>query len=484
MTTNQAEFDAVVVGSGPNGLAAAVTLARAGHSVVVYEAKETIGGGTRSAELTLPGFTHDVCSAIHALGVSSAFFSELPLADHGLEWIHPEIPLAHPFDDGTAAALHRSVSETARTLSEPGSTLGEDGRRYQAFMEPLVNDWKKILADFMGPMRIPHHPISATRFGLRALRPAASLARGVFKGQKAQAFIAGLAGHAILPLEATASAASVLILGTVGHSTGWPLVKGGSQQIANALASYLQSLGGEIVTGTLITSLSQLPESKAVLLDTTPRQMSEIAGDQLPAGYLKRLSRYRYGPGVFKVDWALDGPIPWEAEACSKAGTVHVGGTLEEIAASEREVWAGKHPERPYVLVTQQSLFDDSRAPEGKHTCWAYCHVPNGSTENMRDIIADQIERFAPGFRDLILAEHCRNTVQMESYNPNYIGGDIIGGVQDLRQQFTRPLPQLNPYATPLKGLYLCSSSTPPGGGVHGMCGYHAAKAVLRGPLR
>ena len=477
MITNQAKVDAVVVGSGPNGLAAAVTLARAGHSVVVYEAKETIGGGTRSAELTLPGFTHDVCSAIHALGVSSSVFRELPLADHGLEWIHPEIPLAHPFDDGTAAALHRSLSET-------GATLGEDGHRYQAFMTPLVKDWEKILADFMGPLRLPRHPVSATRFGLRALRSASGLARGVFKGEKAQGFFAGLAGHAILPLEAKASAASALILGAVGHGAGWPLAKGGSQQIANALASYLRTLGGEIVTGTPITSLSQLPGSKAVLLDTTPRQMSEIAGDRLPTGYLKRLNRYRYGPGVFKVDWALDGPIPWKAEVCGRAGTVHLGGTLEEIAASEREVWAGIHPRRPYVLVAQQSRFDDSRAPEGKHTCWAYCHVPSGSTENMRDIIADQIERFAPGFRDLILAEHCRNTVQMESYNPNYIGGDIIGGVQDLRQQFTRPLPQIVPYATPVKGLYLCSSSTPPGGGVHGMCGYHAARAVLRGPLR
>lgn len=477
MITNQAIFDAVVVGSGPNGLAAAVTLAREGHSVVVYEAKETIGGGTRSAELTLPGFTHDVCSAIHALGVSSSFFNELPLADHGLEWVHPDIPLAHPFDDGTAAVLYRSLSET-------GATLGEDGPRYQAFMEPLVKDWEKILADFMGPLRLPRHPVSATRFGLRALRSASGLAKGVFKGQKAQGFFAGLAGHAILPLETMASAAPPLILGAVGHGAGWPIARGGSQQIANSLASYLQELGGEIATNTPIASLSQLPPSKAVLLDITPRQLIEIAGDRLPAGYTKRLSRYRYGPGVFKVDWALDGPIPWKAEACGKAGTVHLGGTLEEIASSEREVWAGQHPKRPYVLVTQQSLFDSSRAPERKHTCWAYCHVPHGSTENMRDIIADQIERFAPGFRDLILAEHCRNTAEMESYNPNYIGGDIIGGVQDLRQQFTRPLPQLVPYSTPVKGLYLCSSSTPPGGGVHGMCGYHAARAVLRGPLR
>ncbi len=476
MNTNKAKFDAVVVGSGPNGLAAAVTIAREGHSVIVYEAKETIGGGTRSAELTLPGFTHDVCSAIHALGVSSSFFRELPLADHGLEWVQPEIPLAHPFDDGTAAVLHRSISET-------GDTLEEDGPRYKAFMEPLVKDWENILADFMGPLRLPRHPVSATRFGLRALRSAAGLAKGVFKGQKAQGLIAGLAGHAILPLETLGSAASVLILGAVGHGAGWPLARGGSQQIANALASYLQSLGGEIITATPITSLSQLPSARAVLMDTGPRQLIDIAGDRLPTGYRKRLHRYRYGPGVFKVDWALDGPIPWIAEACRKAGTVHLGGRLEEIAASEREVWGGKHPKRPYVLVTQQSLFDSSRAPEGKHTCWAYCHVPHGSTEDMRDIIADQIERFAPGFRDLILAERCRNTAEMEEYNPNYIGGDIIGGVQDLRQQFTRPLPRLIPYSTPVKGLYLCSSSTPPGGGVHGMCGHHAARAVLRGPL-
>jgi phytoene dehydrogenase-like protein len=306
----------------------------------------------------------------------------------------------------------------------------------------------------------------------------------LFKGEKARGLMAGLAGHTILPLDTPGSAASTLILGALAHAVGWPVVKGGSQQIAEALCSYLNSMGGEVVTGKAVSSMEQLPPARAVLMNVTPRQLSQIAGDQLPNGYLKRLARYRYGAGIFKVDWALDGPIPWKAAACRKAGTVHVGGTLEEIAAAEADVWKGKHPETPYVLVVQQSLFDDTRAPPGKHTCWAYCHVPPGSTEDMTEIIANQIERFAPGFRDLILAEFTRDTVQMEAYNANYIGGDIIGGVQDLRQQFTRPVPRLNPYSTPNKGIYICSSSTPPGGGVHGMCGYYAAQAALKGALR
>jgi phytoene dehydrogenase-like protein len=466
-------YDAVVVGSGPNGLAAAITLARTGLSVLVCEAKETIGGGARSAELTLPGFVHDICSAIYPLGVASPFFRTLPLGEHGLEWIYPSASLAHPFDDGTAALLERSVAET-------GKTLGPDAAAYQKLMAPLVAAWHQLEDALLGPLRLPRHPLAMLRFGLYGLRSARGLAERLFTGERARALFGGLGAHAIMPLERLPSAAFGLILGTLGHVAGWPVPRGGAQQIANALASYLRAVGGEIVTGVPVSCIDDMPPARAVLFDVTPRQLLRIAASRLPAGYRRRLKHYRYGPAAFKVDWALDGPIPWTAPACLRAATVHVGGTLAEIAASERAVWEGRDVDRPFVLVAQQSLFDPTRAPAGKHVAWAYCHVPNGSTFDMTERLEGQIERFAPGFRDRILARSVMSPTMLEQYNPNYVGGDINGGVQDLWQLFTRPTLRLVPYATPAQGLYICSSSTPPGGGVHGMCGYFAARAALR----
>jgi len=472
-----ATLSQIVIGSGPNGLAAGITLARAGCSVLVIEAKDTVGGGTRSARLTLPGFVHDVCSAIHPLAVASPFFCTLPLADHGLEWIHPPAPLAHPLDDGTAVVLEHSIEAT-------GETLGPDANAYRQLMAPLVARWDQLAVDLLGPLPLPpRHPLILARFGLRAIRSARGLANSQFQGERARALFAGMAAHSMLPLEQGLSAAFGLTLGIAGHAVGWPFPHGGSQRIADALASYLRSLGGEIVTGWGVESIDELPPARATLFDVTPRQLLHIAGHRLPRGYRRRLARYRYGPGVFKIDWALDGPIPWKAEACQRAGTVHLGGTLEEIAASERAVWRGEHPEKPFVLLAQHSLFDPTRAPAGKHTAWGYCHVPPSSTFDMTGRIEAQIERFAPGFCDRILARHTMSPARLEQYNPNYIGGDINGGVQDLWQHFTRPAPRLVPYRTPARGLYICSSSTPPGGGVHGMCGYHAARVVLRDGL-
>lgn len=470
------KYDAAVIGAGPNGLAAAITLARAGHSVIVFEAKETVGGGSRSMELTLPGFVHDVCSAIHPLGVASPFFRTLPLEEYGLEWIQPSAPLAHPMDDGTVAMLERSIEETA-------AGLGSDAASYRRLMEPLTEHWETIIDAFFGPLRIlplARHPFTLANFGLKAIRSARGLAEHLFREARARAMFAGSSAHWMLPLEQPPSAAPGLVLGVLGHVVGWPIPKGGSQQIANALAAYLRALGGEIVTGVEIKSLEMLPNSRVVLCDVTPRQLLRIAAARLPSRYQHRLQRYRYGPGVFKLDLALDGPIPWKAAECSRAGTVHVGGTLPEIAASEAAIWRGEHPERPFVLLAQQSLFDPTRAPAGKHTAWTYCHVPPGSTFDMTERIEAQIERFAPGFRDRILARHSLTATQLHDYNANYIGGDINGGVQDLWQLFTRPTIQVNPYATPVKGLYLCSSSTPPGGAVHGLCGYFAARSALQ----
>ncbi len=466
-------MDAIIVGSGPNGLAAAITLARQGWRVTVLEAKETIGGGMRTAELTLPGFQHDICSAIHPLGKGSPFFRSLPLADYGLEWIQPDLPLAHPFEDGTAVALHKSLECTIQNM-------GRDGKTYQRLVASLAADWDNLAHEFLGPLRLPRHPLTMARFGVRALWPAKTIAQTLFREDKTRAFFAGLAAHAIMPLEWPTTAAFGLLLGTLAHVVGWPLPRDGSQSIADAMAAFLVDLGGEIVTGHEVKSLADLPPADAVLLDVTPRQVVAIAGDALPVGYRRQLEKYRYGPGVFKLDWALSEPIPWRAEACRRAGTVHLGPTLDEICLSERAVWQGKVVERPYTLVTQQSLFDATRAPAGKHTGWAYCHVPHGSTADMTAVIEAQMERFAPGFRDCILARHTMTTKDFQRYNPNYIGGDINGGVQNWRQLFTRPVARINPYTTPLKNLFICSSSTPPGGGVHGMCGYHAAQAVLK----
>jgi phytoene dehydrogenase-like protein len=470
---NAAERDAVVVGSGPNGLAAAVALAQRGLSVLVLEAADVIGGGTRSAGLTEPGFVHDVCSAVHPMAVASPFLKTLPLAEHGLEWVHPDIPLAHPLDDGSAAVLERSVEATA-------DTLGADARTYRRLMGPLVAKAEGLFDDLLGPFRFPRHPVAAARFGWQAIRSAKGLADAHFRTEKARALVAGLAAHAVLPLEQSPGAAIALMLAVAGHAVGWPVARGGSQRIADALAGRLRKLGGEIVTGRRVASLDELPPARAVLLDLSPRQVVTIAGRKLPRRYARRLGRYRHGPGVFKIDWALAGPIPWRAAECRRAGTVHLGGGLEEVAAVERAPWRGEHPERPFVLLAQPSLFDPTRAPAGKHTAWGYCHVPSGSAFDMTDRVEAQVERFAPGFRELILARHAMNTAAMERHNANYVGGDITGGIADWRQLFTRPVARLNPYTTPVAGLFLCSASTPPGGGVHGMCGAFAAQAALR----
>lgn len=473
-------YDAVIIGSGPNGLSAAIKLAQEGLSVVVLEAKGTIGGGTRSAELTLPGYVHDICSTIHPLSLASPFLRTLPLEKYGLSWVHPEAPLAHPLDDGSAVIIERSIEKTA-------AGLGADSRSYRKLMEPLVNNWEGLFEDILGPLPFPpKHPFLLGRFGLNALRSASGLAKSHFSGERARGVIVGMSGHSMLPVEAPTTAAIGLTLGILAHGVGWPMARGGSQQIADALVAYLKSFGGEIHTDRMITSLEDLPPADNILFDLTPRQVLEIAGDSLPADYRRGLSRYRYGPGVCKVDWALNGRIPWKAQEVKRAATVHVGGTMEEIATAETTVWAGKHPERPFVLLAQQSLFDPSRAPAGKHTAWAYCHVPHGSSQDVSDQIEAQIERFAPGFKDCILARNVHTAEQMEIYNPNYVGGDINGGVQDYRQLYTRPVVRLNPYVIPIKRnasqtkLFMCSSSTPPGGGVHGMCGYHAAQSVLR----
>jgi phytoene dehydrogenase-like protein len=465
--------EAIVVGAGPNGLAAAITLARAGVSVRVLEAANVVGGGMRTEELTLPGYAHDVCSAIHPLGVASPFFRTVPLEELGVEWIESPAALAHPFDDGTAALLSRSVEET-------GATLGDDAKRYARIFGPLARNCDEIVPDILAPLGIPSHPLAFARFGMRAGLPAAALARLAFRGPRARGFFAGMSAHSLLPLSQPATAAFGLMLGMLGHAVGWPFPRGGSQRLADALAAHLRSLGGEIETGTRVESLAELGDAKAILLDVTPRQLVAMSGDTLPSGYRRRLEKFRYGPGVFKVDWALDGPIPWRAEECTRAATVHLGGTLEEIAASEREPWRGSVSDKPYVLLAQQSLFDPTRVPEGKQSAWAYCHVPNAYAGDMTERIEAQVERFAPGFRDRIVARSTLGPAQLEAHNANLVGGDINGGAADLRQLFTRPVARRSPYTTPLPNVFICSASTPPGGGVHGMCGMHAARAALK----
>jgi phytoene dehydrogenase-like protein len=469
--------DAIVVGSGPNGLSAAIELARNGHSVTVYEANNTIGGGCRSAELTLPGFVHDLCSAFHPMGAASPFFRQLDLAKDGLEWIEPPVAMAHPLDDGTAVLLERSVDATA-------TGLGADGRAYRRLVEPLVGEWDDLAADALGPLlRFPRHPLVLARLGLPGLFPARMLAQRAFSTQRARALFAGLAAHSDLPLDAPLTASFALMFAVATHVASWPFPRGGSQRIADALAARLSSFGGNIETGRRVGDLSELPKARAYLCDVTPRQLDHIAGPRLSDGYRKRLRSFRYGPGVFKLDYAIDGPIPWRAQECLRAGTVHVGGPLDQIAESEAAVARGEPPARPFVLVGQQSLFDPSRAPAGKHTVWAYCHVPNGSTFDMTERIEAQLERFAPGFRERILARSVMGPAEVELHNENYIGGDIGGGSNSVLQFLTRPFPRVDPYATSARDVYLCSSSTPPGGGVHGMCGYHAARSVLRRTL-
>jgi phytoene dehydrogenase-like protein len=467
-------YDAVIIGSGPNGLAAAVYLAREGASVLVIEGHDQIGGGTRTAELTLPGFHHDVCSAIHPMGVASPFLKTLPLDRFGLEWIHPEIPLAHPFDDGSAAVLLRSIGETAANFD------AASGKNYRRLFEPLMGGFDETLIDLLAPLRWPGHPLGMMQFGLRALPSAMEAARVWFSDEKARALLAGNAAHSLLPLDRLLATNAIgLMLMLAGHACGWPVARGGSGRITDALAAYLRSMGGVIDTGRRIRTMGELPEAKAYLFDTSPSALADIAGERLPESYRRRLRRFRHAPGVFKIDYALDGPVPWRAEACRRAGTVHVGGGIDEIVISERDANRGIHAERPFVLTAQQSLCDESRAPAGKHTFWAYCHVPAGSTVDMTSAIERQIERFAPGFRDRVLARHTMNCADYERYNPNLIGGDIVGGMSDWRQLLTRPVVRAKPHTTPDPSIFLCSASTPSGAGVHGMCGYWAARDAM-----
>jgi phytoene dehydrogenase-like protein len=462
--------DVIIVGSGPNGLAAAIRMAQAGRSVLVLEAADTPGGGVRSAESTVPGFVHDICSSVYPLSKCSPFFRTLPLEQHGLQWAFPKAALAHPFDDGSAAMLYTSIEETA-------ATLGVDSRSYQNLMKDFVARWQDLLDDLLAPLRLPRHAFFYARFGLQAIRSARGIAHAYFRREPARTFFAGMAAHSLLPLEKLTTAGVGLMLAILGHAAGWPFVRGGAQQLTNSLVSFLRSLGGQVRTGVRVESLDQLPQARTILLDITPRQFLAIADGWLPDGYRRKLERYRYGMGAFKLDWALHQPIPWKAKECSLAGTVHLGGSLDEISLSERQAWKGREAERPFVLLAQPSLFDSTRAPADKHTAWAYCHVPHGYTSDMSQAIENQIERFAPGFRDCILARSVMSPADLEKHNPNLVGGDITGGTAVLSQLFLRPTASL--YRTPVDGVYLCSSSTPPGAGVHGMCGFFAAEMAL-----
>jgi len=467
------EYDAVIVGSGPNGLVAAATLAGEGLSVLVLEAEDTLGGGARSAELTLPGFVHDTCSTVWSLGLASKAMRELPLEEHGVEWVHPDLPLANPLDGAPAALLHRSVDMTAEGL-------GADANAYRRLIGPLVGAGFSLVDGLLSPFQLPRHPVKLARYGISGIRSARGLGRSRFETEEAAALLAGLAAHSILSLRSPITAGYGLMLGVAAHLVGYPFAKGGSQQVTEALLSIIRAQGGEVRSGTRVTDLDEVPSARAVLLDVSARNAETIVGDRFPARYRRALTRFRYGAGVHKVDWALDGPVPWADPEVARAGTVHVGGTLEETVFAEGEVAAGRHPDKPWVLACQASSFDPTRAPEGRHAFWAYCHVPNGSTVDMTERIEAQVERFAPGFRDRILARHVMNTQAVEGRNANFVGGDINAGAADLAQFIRRPTLGLDPWRTPAKGVYLCSSSTPPGGGVHGMCGWHAARSALK----
>lgn len=470
-------YDAIVVGAGPNGLSAAIVLAREGLSVLVREAAPMIGGGTRTEELTVPGMLHDVCSSIHPMGVASPFFRDLPLAQYGLEWIHTPTLIGHPFDDGTVATLERTLDATV-------DVLGDDGASYRSLVEPFVERWDDLVHDALRPIRFPRHPFFMARFGLQALRSVDSLVRSRFSDDRTRALFAAIAGHCMLPLDWRGTASFGLMLCVTGHAVGWPLARGGSRSITNALAAHLRELGGVIETDAPVTDIRELPPARAVLFDVTPQQFLRIAGDRLPPRYRRQLERFRYGPGAFKVDWALSEPVPWKNPRCSETPVLHLAGTYDEVLASERAPWEGKDDAEPFVLFVQPALFDRTRAPDGMHVGWAYCHVPHGSTRDMTDAIEAQVERFAPGFRDTIIARHSMSPAALEAHNNNMVGGDINAGAQHLQQLFFRPVPRWNPYTTPVKELYLCSASTPPGGAVHGMCGYHAARAALRRSFR
>jgi phytoene dehydrogenase-like protein len=471
----RSRYDAVIVGAGPNGLAAGIVLAQAGRSVLIVEAAATPGGGARTAELTLPGFRHDICSAIHPLGVGSPFFRSLALDQHGLVWRHPELPVAHPLDGGKAGCLERSLDATVERL-------GPDGPAYRRLVGPLVEHWDELIPDLLRPVtRLPRHPLRMLAFGARAVRSARALADAHFRTDVARGLFAGLSGHAIAPLDGPLTASFGLLFAASAHAVGWPAPEGGAQRLIDALASLFRSLSGELVCGHPVQRLNELPDSRTVLFDTSAHQLMEIAQDALPESYQRAVGRFPRGAGVFKVDYALSGPVPWDAESCRRAGTVHVGGTFDEIALAEAQVAAGSCPERPYLLVAQQSVFDATRAPAGQHTLWAYCHVPNGSTEDMSPRIEAQLERFAPGFKTRVLARATAGPAQLERYNANYRGGDIAAGATAGLSFLLRPVRRWNPYATPNPRLFLCSASTPPGPGVHGMCGFHAAHAALAG---
>lgn len=468
-----AGHDVVVVGSGPNGLAAAVMMARAGRSVLMLEAEETIGGAARTVEFTLPGFRHDAFSSVYPLGIGSPFFSSLPLEEHGLEWVHPPAPLAHPFDDGTAALLERSVHAT-------GETLGDDAGAWRKLVWPLVAHWHALAPDLLAPLGLPRHPLRMAAFGRHGLRSLQAVAESRFGGERARALLGGCSAHVGLPLTWAATASYGLVLAAAGHAVGWPFARGGAGAVTQALASLLRSLGGEIRTGVRVRSLDELAPHRATLLDITAPQLLAMAGDRLPGRYRRALERFRLGCGVFKVDWALSDTVPWKSPDVARAGTVHLAGTSAEIYASERAPIEGRISERPFVLFAQPSAFDPTRAPPGQHTAWGYCHVPNGSPVDMTEAIEAQVERFAPGFRDLVIARHSAGPASLQTRDANLVGGDVNGGAGMLSQLFFRPAPRIHPYRTPIPGVYLCSASTPPGGGVHGMCGYHAARAALK----
>ncbi len=467
------KYDAIIVGSGPNGFAAAITLQRAGLSVLLIEGKETLGGGVRSAELTLPGFIHDVCSAVYPLGEDSPVFKQLHLEQFGLEYLKPEYAVAHPFDDGSAVAIQSSIEVTA-------AQFGKDAGNYKRMFSPVVKEWPYIRSAFVGPLHISPYSNAKARFAYYALSSGSHFAKHQFDTHAAQSFFAGMAAHSMLPLNKLTTSSIAIVLNTIAHINGWPLPKGGAQQLTNALAACFKNLGGEIQTGNMINSLQQLPASKIILLDVTPAQLLSIAGDKFSALYKWQLNRYKYGAGVFKIDWSLSQPVPFTNAWCRQAATIHIGGSMQEIYTSEEMVSKNQHPDKPFILFVQPGVVDKSRAPEGKHTAWAYCHVPNGSKINMTEAIEKQVERFAPGFKDCILARGVMNTHDVEAHNSNYIGGDINGGAATLGQLFTRPVVRLSPYRTAAKGVYVCSSSTPPGGGVHGICGYYAARRALK----
>ena len=468
-------YDAVVVGAGPNGLAAAITIARAGRSVVVVEAADHVGGGATSAELTLPGVVHDVCSAVHPLGATSPFLRSLPLGQHGLSWAHPEIDLAHPLDDGSAVCLSRSLDHSARSL-------GSDGDRWRTLVEPMITRWRDLSEGVLAPVIPPRHPLAMAMFGLVGAFPATAVGKR-FPARRGDALLAGLAAHSCIPLSHPFTAALGLVLGVAGHVDGWPVARGGSQKIADALASYLNALGGEIKTGQTVTALSQLPEARVLVFDLGPRAAADLLGERVVPRVRRSIERFRYGAGICKVDYALSRPVPWTAPDARRAGTLHLGGSMSDIAASEREVSRGHAASRPFVLVSQPTVCDSTRAPRGVHTLWAYCHVPGGSALDATEAIEAQIERFAPGFRDVVIARSVRTTADLEASNPNLVGGDIAGGALDRLQLLARPRVTLRPYRL-ADGAYLCSASTPPGAGVHGMCGHHAANAALRRELR